>query len=200
MRLDEIAHDIVNGTSSSLFYSLAFLSQTPGPVREAIGAVTNNKQCFVYGISDREVGGLDVQLPNGNVAPVHPEALKKNAPAPFSEESAGGGGVRMHHKFIVIDFDKPTARVYLGSHNFSSAADKDNGENLLLIKDRRVATAYMVEALRLFDHYHFRITQANSATAKKELTLARPPKSGEKPWWHDDYNSPRKIMDRKLFA
>jgi len=27
----------------------------------------------------------------------------------------------MHHKFTVIHFDKPTARVYLGSWNFSRA-------------------------------------------------------------------------------
>ena len=43
----------------------------------------------------------------------------------------------MHHKFVVIDFDKPTARVYMGSYNFSKPADNQNGENLLRIKDRR---------------------------------------------------------------
>ena len=60
----------------------------------------------------------------------------------------------MHHKFVVIDFDNPTARVYFGSYNFSEAADTSNGENLLLIRDRRIAISYMVEALRIFDHYH----------------------------------------------
>ena len=53
----------------------------------------------------------------------------------------------MHHKFVVIDFDKPTARVYMGSYNFSTPADIENGENLLLIRDRRIAVSYMVEAL-----------------------------------------------------
>lgn len=38
----------------------------------------------------------------------------------------------MHHKFPVVDFDKPTARVYLGSYNLSVPADTKNGENLLL--------------------------------------------------------------------
>ena len=72
---------------------------------------------FVYGISDKKVGGLDLQKPNGNVAPVLPEALTKNVPEPFKSEPtglAGNFGNRMHHKFVVIDFDKPTARVYLG--------------------------------------------------------------------------------------
>ena len=34
-----------------------------------------------------------------------------------------GSGVRMHHKFVVVYFDNPTARVYMGSYNFSLAAD-----------------------------------------------------------------------------
>jgi len=42
-------------------------------------------------------------------------------PEPFKSEPSGGG-TRMHHKFTVIDFDKPTARVYLGSYNFSTPA------------------------------------------------------------------------------
>ena len=48
----------------------------------------------------------------------------------------------MHHKFVVIDFNKPTARVYLGSYNFSSTADIKNGENLLLIRNRRIAVSF----------------------------------------------------------
>ena len=99
----------------------------------------------------------------------------------------------MHHKFLVIDFDKPTARVYLGSYNFSIPADKKNGENLLVIRDRRVAVSYTVEALRIFDHYHFRVTQKEAKKAKKKLQLAKPPrKPGEKPWFADDYTDPRK--------
>ena len=106
----------------------------------------------------------------------------------------------MHHKFVVIDFDKPSARVYLGSYNFSTAADRQNGENLLLIRDRRIAVSYVVEALHIFDHYHFRVTQQEAKKAKKELVLARPPrKPGDKPWWSEHYTDPR-IRDRKLFA
>jgi phosphatidylserine/phosphatidylglycerophosphate/cardiolipin synthase-like enzyme len=107
----------------------------------------------------------------------------------------------MHHKFVVIDFDKPTARVYLGSYNFSATADTKNGENLLLIRDRRIAVSYVIEALRIFDHYHFRVAQQEAKTARKKLLLARPPrKPGEKPWWAEDYANARKIRDRELFA
>jgi phosphatidylserine/phosphatidylglycerophosphate/cardiolipin synthase-like enzyme len=89
----------------------------------------------------------------------------------------------------------------MGSYNFSVAADSSNGENLLLIKDRRVATSYMVEAIRLFDHYHFRIAQLEAKKKREKLQLKKPPrKDGEEPWWMKDYTDPRRILDRKLFA
>jgi hypothetical protein len=199
--LDTIAKDIGDGTSSSLFFSLAFLYQTPGPILDAIKKVSAHDEIFVYGISDRKVGGLDLQKPDGNISPVFPAALTKNVPEPFSAEPTGGGGIRMHHKFVVIDFDKPTARVYLGSYNFSSPADLKNGENLLLVRDRRIAVSYLVEALRIFDHYHFRVSQQEAKKARKSLVLAKPPRNaGEKPWWDEDYTDARKIRDRELFA
>ena len=199
--LKTIADDIGDKTGSCLFFSLAFLYQTPGPILDAIKKVSDNDKIFVYGISDRKVGGLDLQKPDGNVSPVFPAALTKNVPKPFSEEPSGGGGIRLHHKFVVIDFNKATARVYLGSYNFSSPADIKNGENLLLIRDRRIAVSYTIEALRIFDHYHFRVAQQEAKTAKKELVLAKPPrKAGEEAWWAEDYTNARKIRDRKLFA
>ena len=70
----------------------------------------------------------------------------------------------------------------MGSFNFSSPADVKNGENLLLIKDRRIAVAYTVEALRIFDHYQFRVVEQTAKKAKTKLELrsrreprARPP-------------------------
>jgi len=197
--LASIAQDI-GTTTSSLFYSLAFLSQTPGAIKEAIKEVTA-KEVFVYGIADKKVGGIALDKPDGNTAPVFASALAKNVPVPFNAEPTGGGGTRMHHKFVVIDFDKPTGRVYLGSYNFSSSADTKNGENLMLVRDRRVAVAYMVEALRIFDHYAFRVAQQDAKTAKKELALERPPRNpGEAPWWKPFYTETHRIRDRELFA
>lgn len=199
-QLAKVGEDVASATSS-VFYSLAFLYQTGGPIRDAINEVTNSDEVFVYGISDKKVGGIELQKPDGNVAPVSPAALSENVPEPFKSESAGGGGNRMHHKFVVIDFDTDDARVYLGSYNFSAAADRNNGENLLRIRDRRIATSYVVEALRIFDHYHFRLAQQEAETAKRRLVLARPPRTpDDDPWWREDYTSPRKIRDRELFA
>jgi PLD-like domain len=199
--LDTIGKDM-NTATSSMFYSLAFLAQTKGTIKDAIKAVSANSDIFVYGIADKEVGGLDLQKPDGNIAPVFSSALEKNLPEPFNKEPTGGNfGVRMHHKFVVIDFDQPTARVYFGSYNFSDPADRQNGENLLLIRDRRVAVSYMIEALRIFDHYHFRVLQQDAETRVEKLQLKRPPRTaGEKAWWEEYYDDKRKARDRELFA
>jgi hypothetical protein len=200
-KLGGIAADIKTNTTSSLLYSLAFLYETSGSVLDAIKAVTADKNIFVYGISDKKVGGLDVQDPSGNVAPVYAAELGADVPEPFKSEPTGGTGTRMHHKFTVIDFDKPTARVYLGSYNFSAPADLKNGENLVVVRDRRIAVSYMIEALSLFDHYSYRVAQKTAAAKGQKLHLARPPHApGEKPWWDDDYTVAHKIKDRELFS
>lgn len=199
-QLARIAADIDRSKSSVLF-SLAFLYQTPGLIRDAVTTVRNSDDRFVVGISDKKVGGLDVQRPDGNPPAVFPTALLKGkTPPPFKVEPVGGAGNRMHHKFVVIDFDKPTARVYLGSYNFSKAADETNGENLILARDRRIAVSYMVQALSIFDHYHFRIAAKEAKEKGEPLQLKFPPKNGELPWFAKHYSDPRRVKDRKMFS
>ncbi len=199
--LDLVADDMKKNTTSSLFYSLAFLFQTPGAMQNTIMGLMKKPGIFVYGVSDKKVGGLDVQTPNGNVAPVFAAELSKNLPEPFKSEPTGGSGTRMHHKFVVIDYDKPSARVYLGSYNFSLTADGKNGENLVLIRDRKVAVAFMIEALRIFDHYHFRVAVKEAKKEHNILALKKPPrKKGETAWWDVYYKDKRRIKDREMFA
>jgi phosphatidylserine/phosphatidylglycerophosphate/cardiolipin synthase-like enzyme len=195
--LATIAADIKTATSS-VFYSLAFLYQTKGAIRDAIETVTNRPDLLVYGISDRPVGGLHIN-PNGNPVPVAPASLSAGLPPPFSEEPARTGvGNYMHHKFVVIDFDTPNARVYLGSYNFSRPADESNGENLLLFRDRRIATAFAIEALRIYDHYAFRASPQAMAAGSQPLRF--PPGPGELPWWDRFYTNAADKRDRLHFA
>ena len=198
--LKSIADDI-RTTKSSLFYSLAFLYQTPGPVVKALEKLQQDDKIFSFGVSDHDVAVLRLTNPSGLVRLVYPATLGKVLPPPFKPEQTGGSGTRLHHKFVVIDFNQPTARVYFGSFNFSKAADGSNGENLTLIKDQRIATSFMIEAVRIFDHYAFRVARAKATKDKKPLNLQRPPrKAGEKAWWERFYADPAKVKDRELFA
>src|SRR6185369_3363352 len=56
--LQTIADDIVT-TESSLFFSLAFLYQTPGAIQDAVKKVQQDDKVFCYGISDHQVKGFE---------------------------------------------------------------------------------------------------------------------------------------------
>ena len=75
---------------------------------------------------------------------------------PFQQEWSGGAGIHQHDKFVAADFNLPTAKVFTGSSNLSPSGETGNGDNLVMIEDPRVATSYAIEALRIFDHLHFR--------------------------------------------
>jgi hypothetical protein len=203
--LQQIADDI-RTAKKSVFYSLAFLYQTPGSIMDAISAVSNDDKIFVYGISNQRVKGIVLHKDAENPVPVAPASLVKgNTPYPFSVEPTINGGVQMHHKFIVIDADTPDARVYSGSFNFSGSADTSNGENLMLIRDARVASSFMVEALSMFDHYSYRIKFQDAPlpdeNGPRPVGLKAPPRApGETPWWKPFYEPGGKQRDRKLFG
>jgi hypothetical protein len=75
-----------------------------------------------------------------------------------------------------------------------------SGLNLLLIRDQRIAVSYMIEAVRIFDHYEFRTKQETAKTALTQLALHKPPRQpGQVPWWSEDYTNSQKIRDRVLF-
>jgi hypothetical protein len=123
--LDDVGKDIAKAKSSVLF-SLAFLGQmTKGPIGPALGKQIKSKTVHTLGIADAQVKegnlGVTVLSPDNRKRVVRSSALTQNAPAPFSNEPSGltgskgqHRGTRMHHKFVVIDFDKADARVYLG--------------------------------------------------------------------------------------
>ncbi|AOR71019.1 phospholipase [Burkholderia stabilis] len=64
--------------------------------------------------------------------------------------------VVIHHKFIVIDAEGTHPVVYTGSANMSRNSEQFNDENLLEIRDARIAAIYLAEFLRLYEHYRAR--------------------------------------------
>ncbi|WP_292627509.1 phospholipase D-like domain-containing protein [Mesorhizobium sp.] len=161
-RLAEIGQD-VEKAQACLLYSLAFLSITGGAVTDAVEAATNSP-VFTYGISDNNTG-VTVHKPNGNTAPVYFARLNKHVPTPFKVEPYTGSGPNLHHKFLVIDFNTPDARVWTGSYNFSKPADLQNGENLLLIREKKLRH-------RIWSKGYASSTTTISASPRK--TLQRP--------------------------
>ncbi len=119
--------------------------------------------------------------------------LKKNVPEPFQSEWSGGAGQVIHHKFVVCDFNEESPVVFCGSSNLAQGGETSNGDNLIAISNANLATAYAVEAIRLFDHYRFRSLHQKSSV-KNPLAL-RP-----KDDWVKPYYDPKdmKFNQRKL--
>ena len=114
------------------------------------------------------------------------------------------GGIHEHHKFVVVDFNLSTAKVFTGSSNLSVSGEGKNGDNMVMIEDPRVATSYAIEALRVFDHLHFRsnMQDVSNAGSDDSLLLKRPTALSGKPAWFEKFyvNGSQAEIDRKLFS
>ena len=200
LSLNPIGAAIDQATSSVLF-AVAFLNQAKsGAARKAIDSLME-RPVFSYGISDKS-GGLQLKKPDGSTGLVSFAALAKFAPEPFKTEWSGGSGINVHHKFVVTDFCLPTAKVFTGSSNHSVSGEKGNGDHLIMIEDRKIATSYAIEAIRLFDHLQFRGGMASNKT-KSTLFLKKPAviSGADATWFARDFiPDSQRTRDRLLFA
>ena len=205
----------ISDARSSVFFSIAFLYQTKsGPVRTAINKLMDSR-VFSYGISDKP-GSLELYKPDKSMGLVDFAYLAKVAPKPFNKEWSGGKGIHEHDKFVVTDFNLPTAQVFTGSSNLSPSGEEGNGDNLVVIQDQKVATSYAIEALRIFDHLHFRVRMQKALSGKRgkgtsgkttkqkleELTLQKPRQFSGKPTWFEEFykDGSQAKADRLLFS
>src|SRR5205085_8204216 len=139
----------------------------------SLRAIAANPTVFSYGTVQTDKG-LQVQTPEGAMSEVTSfDFLKKKVPAPFSAEWNGGPGMTIHHKFVVVDFNGDNPTVFAGSSNLAAGGERANGDSLVMIEDSSIASLYAIEAVRLFDHYHFRHNMSQ-ATEASPLTLWRP--------------------------
>ena len=197
----------IDSATSSVLYSVAFLGQSATAGKQTAFDRLMGKPIFSYGIVDKR-GNLAVQKPDGSVGLVDFGYLGANAPEPFRSEWAAGKGINVHHKFVVTDFNLPTAKVFTGSSNLASGGEEANGDNLILIEDNRVATSYAIEALRLFDHLHFRSRMKDALKGKPKpqavttLSLHKPAAISGQPSWFDPYYvvGSERERDRLLFS
>jgi phosphatidylserine/phosphatidylglycerophosphate/cardiolipin synthase-like enzyme len=189
--------DAIQKARSSVLYAVMELGGG-GPVLDELRNLGNRTDIFAYGVTQSE-GGLNLYKP-GEVHGIFASFsyLSSKVPAPFRAEWSGGMGQVIHHKFVVADFNDLQPVVFTGSSNLAEGGEQDNGDNLLAIYDPAVATAYAVEAIRLVDHYHFRVAM-QSATQVQPWQLQGA--GAGKPWWAPYYDSTNvKYFERLLFA
>jgi phosphatidylserine/phosphatidylglycerophosphate/cardiolipin synthase-like enzyme len=199
----------IDGATSSVFYAVAFLNQI-GPTAATRAALDRlmTRPVFSYGVVD-QASGLNVKKPDGSTGLADFEFLAETAPEPFKREWSGGQGINVHHKFVVTDFNLPTAKVFTGSSNLSPSGETGNGDHLIIFEDQKIAIAYAIEAIRVFDHLEFRTRMKDAGKkpgkpAKKpeKLTLKKPRAITGKPSWFEKYfvASSHEERDRLLFS
>ena len=84
-----------------------------------------------------------------------------------------------------------------GSANFSRNSTEVNDSNSLVVRGHTaVADIYATEFMRMFEHYHFRASQAAAAKKAKPLGLTKDDS------WSDKYyvKDSTEERDRRMFA
>lgn len=90
-------------------------------------------------------------------------------------------------------------------------SEHQNGDHLILIEDRKIATAYAIEAICVFDHLQFRNRMyeaekagrvAGVAAKPNPLTLRKPRALSGEPAWFERYyvDGSQAQRDRLLFS
>jgi hypothetical protein len=189
--------DAINKAQSSVMFAI-MAPQGSGSVLKAIKGLSKNK-VYTMGVTDTMGGDASFYPPGSDRAVSLPFSyLKDKVPPPFQAEYSGGAGRVVHHKFIAIDFNSENPVIITGSSNLAAGGEQANGDQLIMIYDRTVATAYGVEAVRLLDHYQFRAAM-KKATKVNPLNLTGP---GEKPLWWKPYwdKTDVKFGERQMFG
>jgi phosphatidylserine/phosphatidylglycerophosphate/cardiolipin synthase-like enzyme len=193
--------DRIRKAASSVFF--AVMAPTGGgPVLASLRTIAAQPTVFSYGTVETDTG-LAVQSPDGEMGVLTSfAALTKNVPEPFKKETNGGMGMHIHDKFVVVDFNAGNPTVFTGSSNLAAGGEQANGDSLAMIEDAAIANMFAIEAVAMFDHYHFRKVMQTVTATQPPLTLWFPGKpNAPNPWWKAYYD-PQQIQmrDRYLFA
>jgi phosphatidylserine/phosphatidylglycerophosphate/cardiolipin synthase-like enzyme len=193
--------DRIRKATSSVFF--AVMEPTGGgTVLASLRTIAAQPTVFSYGTVETNKG-LAVQSPDGEMGVMTSfAALNKNVPEPFKKEFDGGAGMHIHDKFVVVDFNAANPTVFTGSSNLAGGGEQANGDSLAMIEDAAVANMFAIEAVALFDHFHFRKVMQQVTVKEPPLTLWYPGKpNAPDPWWKAYYDLKRiQMRDRYLFA
>jgi phosphatidylserine/phosphatidylglycerophosphate/cardiolipin synthase-like enzyme len=112
------------------------------------------------------------------------------------KESFHHAGIHIHSKIILVDPFGSDPILVTGSANFSRNSTEVNDSNSMVIRGHTAVTdIYVTEFMRMFEHYHFRSSEA-AADAEKPMALAEDD-SWSKKYYVKDSIAER---DRRMFA
>ncbi|PJJ60749.1 phospholipase D-like domain-containing protein [Hymenobacter chitinivorans] len=79
----------------------------------------------------------------------------------------------MHHKYVIVDAGASLSdpQVFVGSHNWSAAANTENDENTLIVHDARIVNQYYQEFSQRIADYNTGIVLCNLILANKTATV-----------------------------
>lgn len=195
----------IDGADSSVIFAVMDLNGS-GDVLKALSQLHTNQKIFSYGISDSvneaddTIDGTTVYTPTSKGGElVYSKADPETFPPPFSMELQVHGPAAhiVHHKFVVVDFNGTNPVVFGGSSNLAEGGEASNGDNLIAIYDRAIATAFAIEGIRLVDHYAFAAALKKAGAAQQPLRL----KFDSEKWWSRYYTAGDiREKERQLFS
>jgi phosphatidylserine/phosphatidylglycerophosphate/cardiolipin synthase-like enzyme len=189
----------------SVLFAVMALNVGTGPVIPALNQIHANQEIFSYGISDTPAG-IALYTPGKKTGVlVTGKPAKSQLPPPFDQVPSVGGH-QVHHKFIVCGFNTADAVVYCGSSNLAEGGEEQNGDNLIAIHDRDVATVFAIEAIGLVDHFDFldRVVgkQKPTSPSQQQEAVSAGFFLSTTDKWVDKFFDPNDLrsVDRKLFG
>ncbi|RPH34364.1 MAG: hypothetical protein EHM93_00935 [Bacteroidales bacterium] len=202
--IDSITANVKDSKTNSVLFSVMEMGKSStGSLIPALRALHKDDSIYTYGVTDNSSGEISLYKPGQkNGLLINAKNASRELPPPFREEHSLGSAHAIHHKFVVTNFNKPTARVYCGSSNLALGGETQNGDNLLCIKDTDVATVFAIEALRLTDHYNFRSLSDQTEKDKAKGQIVQPLTLDNTGKWVERYFDKNDIknVERELFA
>jgi phosphatidylserine/phosphatidylglycerophosphate/cardiolipin synthase-like enzyme len=179
------------GDRGLMMFGLSNDVSEPKPPKE--GAKPNAQATAKVELFERSSEKKDVFGAQRFAGPTTPMGFEPE-PALFPGDPRGNPKIPIviiHHKFIVIDGESEDPIVFSGSANMSNNSEHMNDENLLEIRSQAVASVYMAEFMRLYEHYRARALYAeHEAAMVKGGAAAAPAKfalRGDASWATGNY-------------
>jgi phosphatidylserine/phosphatidylglycerophosphate/cardiolipin synthase-like enzyme len=169
--------NLMNGAKKSILF-LAFQPGTPSIIDQALQCQTNKPDLYIRGAATDKnaVENYNTELYHRNIHDPDTVVAVSNINDEFAFwqkellKSSPSAHAIIHDKIVVIDAFTDNATVITGSHNLGFKASYANDENLLIIQNNtKLASAYAVHIMDIYDHYRWRYRLEKDKDPKKSF-------------------------------